>query len=355
MDPRWYRLGEILVNHSTQVQPGERVMIAMGEPETFPLVQGVYQAAVKAGAFVQVQFISEQLRHSLLKYGNEDQINWVPELRAYSMDWADVYIDLRGGHNIYEHAEIPTQVLTANQRALGKVAALRWEKTRWCVVRVPDAAYAQQAETDLETVMEMFFEACFLDWELEAAKWAARAQKLSAGKIIRIVGNNTDLSFSVEGRKWIFGDGRINVPDGFIYTTPVNNSLDGKIYFEFPGIFGGRLIEDIFLEWDHGKLIRAESSNNQEYLQSIVDTDPGASLLGEFAFGTNPAINRFCKDILLDEKIYGSIHIALGRAHPQCGGVNKSAIHWDIIKDTRKNSVVYLDGKPVLKDGEFLF
>jgi aminopeptidase len=351
MDRRWKRLGELLVQYSTAVQPDDRVMIAMSEAETYPLANAVYEAVIKAGGYPQVQFLSESLRHKVLKYGNTAQINWVPEIEAYGMEWADVYFGLRGGYNLYEHADIAAEHLVPNQAAMGKVSTLRWQKTRWCLVRVPNLAFAQQAETDLETIMDMFFDACFLDWESESKKWRAQADQLNQGAQVRIVGRETDLSFSVAGRKWMVFDGKINMPDGEIYTAPVNETLNGRIYFEFPGVLGGRLMHDIRLHWKNGALIEATSSTHQDYLQQVLKSDEGASLLGEFAFGLNPHVNRFCKDILLDEKIGGTIHIALGRAYPECGGTNQSAIHWDIVKDLRHEGAVYLDGKAILEDG----
>jgi aminopeptidase len=137
-------------------------------------------------------------------------------------------------------------------------------------------------------------------------------------------------------------------------TTPVEDSLDGQISFEFPGVLSGRLVESIRLRWERGDLVEATAATNQAWLRSVLTSDPGASRVGEFAFGTNPAVDRFCKDILLDEKIGGTVHIALGRAYPECGGTNQSAIHWDIVKDTRREGAVYVDGRLVLKDGVFL-
>lgn len=355
MDRRWKQLGEILVNHSTAVKAGERVLIAMVESETLPLVRGVYEAVVKAGGLPQVQFLSETLRHTLMKYGNPEQLRWVPEMEAYGMAWADVYLGLRGAHNLYEHADIPADVLAVNQRAMGEISTMRWQQTRWCLVRVPNAALAQQAETDLETLMEMFFAACLIDWDAAAREWRAIASRLQGGRQVRIVGRETDLSFSVAGRKWLVLDGRLNMPDGEILTAPVNETLNGSIYFEFPAVLGGRLMHDLRLRWQDGELVEASASTNDDYLQRIVRSDPGASRLGEFAFGANPHIDRFCKDILLDEKIGGTIHIALGRAYPECGGANQSAIHWDIVKDLRREGAVYLDGRPVLEAGKFLF
>lgn len=354
MDKRWKQLGDILVNYSTAVKPGERVMIAMVEPETLPLVHGVYEAAVKAGAYPQVQFLSETLRQTLLRYGNVNQISWEPEIEAYGMEWADVYIGLRGAHNLYELAGIPGDVLAVNQKAMGVISAQRWEKTRWCLVRVPNASFAQQAETDLESMMDMFFDACLLDWKEAAQEWRSMTEKLQGAREVHIVGRETDLRFSVAGRKWLVLDGKLNLPDGEILTAPVNSTLNGHIYFEFPGVLGGRLMHDIRLAWTDGRLVSASASTNDDYLQRIVHSDPGASLLGEFAFGTNFHINRFCKDILFDEKIGGTVHIALGRAYPECGGVNQSAIHWDIVKDLRQEGAVNIDGRTVLEQGALL-
>ena len=354
MDRRWKQLGDILVNYSTEVKPGERVMIAMVEPETLPLVQGVYEAAVKAGAYPQVQFLSETLRHSLMKYGNAEQLGWVPEIEAYGMEWADVYFGLRGAHNLYEHADIGAEALAANQSAMGKISTARWQQTRWCLVRVPNASLAQEAETDLETMMEMFFDACLIDWDAESQRWRQMAARLTGSRQVRIVGRETDLSFSVAGRKWIVFDGKFNMPDGEILTAPVTSTLNGHIYFEFPGVLGGRLMHDIRLNWKDGQLVEASASTNDDYLQSIVRSDPGASLLGEFAMGTNFHVDRFSKDILLDEKIGGTVHVALGRAYPECGGVNQSAIHWDIVKDLRQEGAVFVDGNAVLEAGKLL-
>jgi aminopeptidase len=353
-DRRWKQLGDLLVNYSAEVKPGERVMIAMGELESFPLVCAVYEAVIKAGAFPQVQFLSETLRHLVLKYGNAEQLNWLPEIEAHGMEWADVYFGLRGAHNLYEHWDIPADRLSINQAAMGRVSSLRWQKTRWCLVRIPNGDLAQQAEIDLETLIDMFFSACLIDWKAETAKWRQWAERLSGAARIHITGRETDLRFSVKGRKWMLGDGKMNMPDGEIATSPVSETLDGQIYFEFPGVLGGRLMQDIRLHWKQGKLVEARSSTHQDFLEAILATDAGASLIGEFAMGTNPGLTRYCKDILLDEKMRGTVHIALGRAYPQCGGTNESAIHWDIIKDLRSSGAVSVDDQPILENGVIL-
>lgn len=354
MDKRWKKLGDLLVNYSMKVQPGEKVMIAMVEKETYPLMHAIYEASIKVGAYPQVQFLSEELNRLVLKYGDNNLIKWIPEIEAYGMEWADVYFGLRGAHNLDVLWDIPAEKLSALRRAMGQISTMRWEKTRWCLLRVPNTIFAYQAGVDEESIMDMFFDACLLNWPEVSKEWRRWADILNKGRYVRVVGRDTDLSFSTEGRTWSVAEGIGNMPDGEIATSPVETTVDGHIYFEFPGVLGGRLVHDMHLHWKKGKLIKATSSTNQDFLQTVIHTDPGASLIGEFAFGTNPKVKYFCKDILFDEKIAGTIHIALGRAYPKTGGTNKSAIHWDIIKDLRQEGQVYLDGKIIFENGKML-
>jgi aminopeptidase len=354
MDKRWVDLGDLLANYSMEVQPGEKVMIAYVELETYPLVHAIYRACVAAGALPQVQFQSEEFNRLLLKYGSMDQIAWLPEIEAYGMEWADVYFGLRGAHNLDVFWDIPSEKLSLLRKTMGKISTLRWEKTRWCLLRVPNAALAQQAGVDEETITDMFFNACFLDWQVVSQEWRRWAGILNQGKRIRVLGKGTDLRFSCEGRTWDVADGHMNMPDGEIATAPVESTIDGHISFDFPGVLAGRLMHNIYLRWSQGSLVEASSSTNQDFLLSVLNTDAGAKLIGEFAIGTNPEVVHFCHDILIDEKIGGTIHIALGRAYPKVGGTNQSAIHWDIIKDMRQEGEIYLDDELIYKNGKML-
>lgn len=354
MDKRWTKLGDLLVNYSMKVKPGEKVLIAMKELEAYPLTHAIYEAAIKAGAYPQVQFVSEELNHLILEHGSMDQIRWVPEIEKYGMEWADVYFGLRAAHNLNTHWNISSEHLSAHRKAMGEVSTARWKKTRWCLLRLPNAALAEQANVDEETITDMWFNACLLDWPEISKKWKEWANVLNKGKMVRVVGKETDLTFSVVGRTWEVAAGGSNMPDGEIATAPVTSSVNGHIYFEFPGVLGGRLMHDMRLKWEDGKLVEATSSTNQDFLTEVVNTDEGAKKIGEFAIGTNNEITHFCKDILIDEKIGGTIHIALGRAYPKCGGTNKSAIHWDIIKEMREFGEIYLDGKLIFKNGKML-
>jgi len=356
-DKRWKKFGKVLVDYCMEVKPGDKVMIAMYEPETWSLALATYEAAVQAGGFPQIQMKSEYLRRAFMKYGTEEQYSWVPEIEMMGMDWADCYAALRGGFNLDIYHDIPPEVLAKSQAAHGVVSANRTTKTRWILSRIPNAAYAQQAGMDLETITDMFFDSVLLDYEKEFKVWDAWAKKLAGADKVQIRGKNTDLSFSVKGVKWGADSAKSNIPGGEIATGVINKTLNGHIWFENPAVLGGQLMHDMYVEWKDGKFVKATSSTNQDYMHSILATDDGAKYLGEFAFGTNPGITHFCNDILWDEKIYGTIHVALGRSYDfyeSDDAKNDSAIHWDIIKDLRQEGEVIVDGVTVLKDGKLL-
>ncbi len=353
-DPRWEQLAEILVHYSTGTQPGEKVLITMMEVETFPLVRAVYAQAVKAGALPHVEFQSAYLERDLMRYGTPEQLDWVPTLSAYGMEWADVYIGLRGARNPHEFAGIPPEKLAAHKRAMGRVSAMRTELTRWVLVRVPNESFAQQAEMSLDEMMTFFFNATLRDWAQESQRYQALQKVFQAAETVRIVGKDTDLTFSTKGRTYEVADGHLNMPDGEIFTAPVDDSAEGYITFEFPGVYFGQQVRGIRLEFSRGEVVKATAESNEHLLHELLKMDEGARRIGEFGVGVNFGIDRFCYDILYDEKIGGTIHIALGRAYKECGGVNQSALHWDIIKDLRQEGAIYLDGRKVFENGRFL-
>lgn len=350
----WEHLADVLVNYSTGIQPNEKVLITMMEVDTFPLARAVYAASVKVGALPHIEFQSTYLERDLMLYGNPEQLDWVPEMQAYGMEWADVYIGLRGARNPHEFTGISASKITAHKRAMGKVSGMRNDLTRWVLVRVPNESFAQQAEMSLDDMMAFFFSATVRDWQAESRRYQEIKDVFQAAKHVRIVGRDTDLTFSTQGRIYEVADGHLNMPDGEIFTAPVDDSAEGYIYFEFPGVYVGRQVKGIQLEFSKGQIVRATAESNQELLDELLNMDEGAKRLGEFGVGTNFGIDRFCYDILYDEKIGGTIHLALGRAYAECGGVNQSALHWDIIKDLRREGAVYLDGAKVIDQGMFL-
>lgn len=351
----WQKLADILVNYSTKTQKGDRVLITIMEVDTFPLARAVYASAVKAGALPYVEFSSAYLERDLMLYGDMEQLDWVTEPQAHGMEWADVYVGLRGNRNPYEFNGISPERIKAHKRAMGKISAMRTDLTRWVLARIPNESMAQQAEMSLDDMMEFFFNSTLKDWDKEARRYREICDVFQKSSKVRISGKGTDISLNTSDRTYLVGDGTYNMPDGEVYTSPVDDSIDGEIYFEFPGVYAGQRIPDIRLQFKAGKLISATSSENQELLEELIAMDEGSSRVGEFGVGVNFGIDRFCYDILYDEKIGGTIHIALGRAYHECGGVNYSALHWDLIKDLRQEGAIFLDGQKVLENGKFLF
>jgi aminopeptidase len=354
LDRRWSQLAEILINYSTRTQPGDRLLITMVEPETLPPTLAVYEQAVRAGAFPQVQFASAYLERALLTHGSDELIDRVPDLERIGMEWADVYIGLRGARNPHELAGIPTERLAAHKRSQGAISALRNEQTRWVLVRVPNESLAQAAGMSLDAAMEFFFDATLRDWDQESRRYRRIRDQFQAATRVRILGRDTDLSFSTAGRTYAVGDGHINMPDGEIYTAPVDHSVEGVIAFEYPGVYAGRSIGGIRLELQAGEVVKATADTGEEFLQQILAVDEGARRIGEFGVGVNNGIDRFVGDILFDEKIGGTIHLALGRAYAECGGTNQSSVHWDLVKDLRTEGAIELDGRRVFENGRFL-
>jgi aminopeptidase len=288
-------------------------------------------------------------------HGTREQLDWVPELNSYGMEWADVYIGLRGARNPFEFSGIAAENIAAHKKAMGIVSGMRNDLTRWVLVRVPNESFAQQAEMSHDEMMDFFFEATLRDWAKEAEWYREIQEVFQNGKVVRILGAGTDLTFSTEGRIYEVADGHLNMPDGEVFTAPVDDSAEGQIYFEFPGVYFGERIPGIKLEFSKGVVVTASADANQELLDELIQMDEGSNRIGEFGVGINFGIQRFVSDILYDEKIGGTIHIALGRAYAECGGVNQSALHWDIIKDLREQGEIYLDGRKIFENGKYLF
>jgi aminopeptidase len=352
-DPRWKELAEILICYSTDTQPGDRVLISMIEQETLSLARAVYAQAVQVGAYPYVEFHSAYFERDLMRFGEMKQCEWVPEIQAAAIEWADVYLSLRGTRNPHEFSNTDSKKFVAHRQAMGKVSALRTEKTRWVIVRVPNEAFAQQASLSLDEAIELFFDATLCDWEVEAEQYAVLQKVFQAAETVHIVGDRTDLFFSTKGRKYLIDDGHINMPGGEIFTAPVEDSVEGHINFDFPGVFFGKKIEGIQLEFSQGRVVKAGADRNEALLHEIINMDEGAQRVGEFGIGTNDRIQHCCFDLFYDEKMGGTIHLALGRAYKDCGGVNQSALHWDIVKDMRTNGTIFIDSQKVFEAGTF--
>lgn len=353
-DPRWTQLAEILVQYSTKILPGERVLISMVEVDTLPLVNAVYAQTVLAGGIPYVEFHSAYHERACMNMGNIDQNEQTPEIQASAIKWADVHINIRSIRNPHEFTDIPIEKFVAHRRAMGQISALRTSSTRWVIVRIPNEPFAQQAAMSLEGAISLFFEAVLRDWTEESKDYTAIKSLFESAETVRIVGRETDLSFSTKDRMYIVDAGEINMPGGEVFTAPVEDSVEGKISFEFPGVFFGQKVNGIRLEFARGCVKNASAESNEELLLSLLAMDDGAQYIGEFGVGTNFAIRQFCADHFFDEKMGGTVHFALGRSYDECGGKNQSALHWDLIKDLREQGTIYLDDQIVFEQGAFL-
>ena len=364
-DPRVERLADLVVNYSLELREGQVVRID-GFDGAAPLALALYRAALAARAHPYTNLTLDGLAELLVAAGTEEQISYISPVRWHEMDTIDALVTIWSETNTRSFTrsdEGRHSRLIAAQRQLSN---RRWERIakgemRWCGTLHPTNAHAQDAGMSLEEYEDFVFGACHADkddpaehWQRSAGALAARARALASVRELRIVGLDTDLHLGVAGRSWIAADGRYNMPDGEVFTSPVETETEGEIRYTFPAIFQGREVEDIRLRFEGGRVVAAEASRGDAYLRSLLDLDDGARVLGEVAFGLNYGIDRFTRNILFDEKIGGTMHLALGAWFRQAGGSNSSALHWDMICDLRADGEVYADGELVWKAGEFL-
>jgi aminopeptidase len=365
-DPRVARLGELLVDYSLALQPGQLVRID-GATVAAPLVTELYRYALRAGAHPRTRIDVEGLELIALTDADEEQLVFIADVDRQEVEELDAVVTIWGDLN--------TRALTGADpgRVSRRIGSRRqlvnrfWERidadeASWVGTRFPTEAHAQDAEISLPEYEDFVYGACHVrDGEDPVAHWrqvsvelGARARELETVRELRIVGPDTDLRLGVEGRKWIAADGKLNMPDGEIFTSPVETETEGEIRFSFPAIFHGRGVEDVRLRFEGGRVVAADAKTANDYLRSLLDMDEGARILGEFAFGMNYEIDRFTRDILFDEKIGGTIHLALGASFKKVGGQNDSGLHWDMICDLRSDGEVYADGELVWRAGNFL-
>jgi aminopeptidase len=363
-DARAARLAHVLVGYSTGVGPGDLVVLeapAVAEP----LVEELYRAVLRAGGH-PVTRIGLELGGILLSEGTEEQVEWVNPARREDIERADVRIVVEATTNTKSltAVEPARQALVERSRSplrdryLERVLA---GELRWVLTAYPTDAAAQDASMSLWEYEDFVYGAGLLDAGDPVARWREFAERLrrvadflSDNRELRVVAEGTDLTLDVGGRTWIAADGHENSPDGEVFTAPHETSAEGEIRFTYPAVFRGRQVHDVRLRFRGGEVVEASAGRGQEFLEEMLSVDGGSRRLGEFAFGLNDAVGAFTGNILFDEKIGGTVHLALGSAYPECGGTNRSALHWDMICDLRSGSEVYADGELVYRDGRFL-
>ena len=370
-DPRVEKFAKVLVEYCTRIKPGDRVLIE-ATTAAEPLVRALYLRILEAGGHPVplVQFpdmFFPQHEDLLTLYGNDAQLEFVPPLQKLAYDQFESRIRIHSTTNTRSQTAIdssraqkrnrPTGAITEAQMRRGAEGTLKWVTTLF-----PTEAYAQDAEMSFAQYEDFVFRACHVHEDDPVAFWRKvekehekAIQWMDGKNQVILRGPNVDLTLSVKGRKFMNSCGTHNTPDGEIYTGPVEESVNGWVRFTYPAIYGGVAVEGAELTFSNGRITQVKAAKNQDYLLKMVETDAGARYLGEFAIGTNFEINKFTGQILFDEKIGGSFHMALGAGYPETGSKNKSAIHWDFICDLRTDSEILVDGELFYKNGKFTF
>jgi aminopeptidase len=364
-DPRVERLAGLLTEYSLRLGEGKVLRIDSLDAGA-PLVLALYGAALRAGALPYTNVGLSGLGESLFQHGSDEQLTYLSPIQWEEIEQLDALVTVWSEMNTRSLSRVDPTRHAAYIAAQRKLSNRRWERISsgemsWCGTLYPTNAHAQEAEMSLAEYEDFVYAACHVHEDDPAAHWRAvstelqgRAAELGSVRELRIVGPDTDLRANVEGRSWLAADGRYNMPDGEVFTSPVETGTEGEIRYTFPAVYHGREVEDIRLRFEGGRVVKAEAARGNDYLQSLLDMDAGARVLGELAFGLNYEIDRFTRNILFDEKIGGTMHLALGSGFPQTGAQNTSGLHWDMICDLREQGEVYADGELIWRNGRFL-
>lgn len=353
-DSRYTQLAEILVKECISTKAGEHIWIRTISAEAMPLAREVYKQIILAKAFPIYDISDDQVGSFFYKYANPDQLNHHPDVMEFIAKLADKTITLVGEANKRELSETDPKKILERSKLMRPVKEVIMKKP-WVLTYVPTPGMAQDAGMSLDDFEDFYFGATNRDWSEIQENMRVCAEFLDNAKDIHILGHKTDLHLSASGRKWIFDDWKANMPGGEVFTSPVADSVEGTIYFNYPLLYQSKLIRDISFTFEKGRIVQASASENQEMLENILDTDPDARRLGEVAFGGNPGIRKYMYSVLFDEKMAGTLHCAIGQGFAECGGETQSAIHMDIVKDmTSPGSKVLVDGKEFMVDGVIL-
>jgi aminopeptidase len=353
------RWATLLVDYCLRVQPGETIVLS-SELEARPLVEACYRAIVDRGALPIARVSLPGLGEYFVEHASEAMLAHLSPISIREAEVVDGRIGISADTNTRSMAGIDPNRQAIVDRARHPLKELLMKK-RWVITQYPTLAYANDAKMTLEDYEAYVAAAMFLDrpdpvqaWQDLGRRQSGLVEFMTGVSKVRIEGEGTDITLSVAGRKWINSDGRRNMPSGEIFTGPVETSANGKLRCSFPVCRSGREVVGICLEFVDGKVVQASAEDGEEYLLSMLELDPGARFLGELGIGLNAGIDRFTGSILYDEKIGGTVHLALGSSYPETGGTNKSALHWDLILDLRNGGRVTADGRVVMEDGRWL-
>lgn len=357
IDPRVTKMAEVLVDYSAAVQKGERVMVRFSF-QAQPLLYEVYRLLLERGAaevVFQPELGDNEMVELFFKHSNKQQRTTLPKLYDYLIHNVDVFMILDAPSNTRYLSGVDPDRQTEYYATLRPITDYRVDHTRWVLTQFPTQALALEADMSLSDYEDFLFAAVNeVDWAAKKKEQQKLVKLMNATKTVRILGPETDLRLSIEGRPAEESSGNYNMPDGEVFTSVVENSTEGQIYYSFPAVHYGISVPDVRLEFKEGVVVKATASAREMELLKILDSDAGARRLGELGIGNNFAIQQFTNNILFDEKIGGTVHLALGKGYTETKSENVSAIHWDMIKDLRTEGELYFDDKLVQKNGRWL-
>ena len=363
-DPRLQKLAKVLVHYSLKLKPGDRLLINSMDIAA-PLIREVFREAVRAGAHIDTDITIDGMGEILLREGSDEQLNYISEMEKLGNEYYSAYLTIWAQRNSRELSGVDPARMALRRsahaatlkRALERIAS---GDARWCGTLFPTHSSAQDAGMSLGDYEDFVYNTGLLDRDDPIAAWQQVHKEqqrvvefLEQHDEIHIVAPGTDLTYRVGGRKWINCAGTENFPDGEVFSGPIENSVNGSILFSYPTIYNGNEVAEVRLTFRDGKVVESSASRGEDFLNATLDTDEGARYVGEVAFGLNYTISRYSKDTLFDEKIGGTMHMALGASLPESGGVNESALHWDMVSDLREGRV-YADGKLCYEHGKFI-
>lgn len=366
MDNIWEKYAKVLVEYSTNVQKGDLTVIKTDNAQSAPLINEIYKAVLKRGGNPIVRCGIDGITETFFKNATDEQLEFVDEMSKMEYETVKNFISISAPSNVKQLARISPEKQAKRSRATRNLSETLMSRSakgdaNWVIADFPTQALAQEARMSLEDYKQFIINSCYLDMEDPVAKWKeiekeqqSKTDYLNTTTKIRFVGEKTDITFSTVGRKWINCCGLNNFPDGEIFTSPVEDSANGQIYFDFPAIYRGNEVNKILLTLENGKVVDYKVEQGEDFFAAMINQDEGARFVGEIAIGTNDRIQEITGNILFDEKIGGSIHMALGASYPETGGKNISGLHWDLIKNMKNGGQIYADDKLIYENGKFL-
>ncbi len=362
-DQRVEKLADLLINYSLRVKKGERVVVR-SHTLAEPLVLAVNRKILEAGGHPFLWLEYPGIEGEVARYGSDEQINYIHEPVNMIYNTYDCLLRILADNNTHALANVDSAQMSKYLKSRNPLMKTYMDRAatgslRWSLTAFPTHAYAQDADMSLEEYEDFVYGAAMPDQDDPVGYWQRISEKqnrlikwLDGKKKVHLVSKDTDLRLSIEGRKFINCDCRVNVPDGEIFTGPVEDSIEGHVSFSYPTIYQTREVDGVQLDFVKGKVVKATATKNEEYLLQMLDTDEGSRSVGEFAIGTNEGIQKFTRQILFDEKIGGSFHMALGRGYPESGSKAQSSIHWDMICDLRDGQI-WVDDVLFYENGKF--